>query len=110
MRPLLCVGIMTLCVGCAPAKGPFVQDGIRIVPPVMQEGHGNIEKITKYNDGGTTLIKIADAKGKKFDVYFDHRIGTKTPGAVYLIDYPDKSTSVLVVNQQDFRRKIPVFE
>jgi hypothetical protein len=45
----------------------------------MQEGHGNIEKITKYNDGGTTLIKIADAKGKKFDVYFDHRIGTKTP-------------------------------
>ena len=76
----------------------------------QEEGDNHTQKLTAFNDGGTKLIKIRDAEGKRFDVYFDHRISTTTPGAVYLIDYPGKTKSVLVVNQRDFSQKIRVFE
>jgi hypothetical protein len=56
------------------------------------------------------MFRITDAEGKKFDIYFDHRISTTTPGAVYLVDYPGRPTSVRVLDLQDFRRKIGVFE
>jgi hypothetical protein len=113
IRALLVIGLIALCVGCAHTHGPFVQDGIRIVPPVTQEGQdkgGQTFTLSVFNDGGTRWIKITDAEGRKFDVYIDHRIDTKTPGAIYLFEYPGKSNSVLVVNQRDFRQKIGAFE
>jgi hypothetical protein len=109
MKALLVIGFTAFCVGCVHTHGPFVQDGIRIVPPVTQEGHDKDTQtftLSMFNDGGTRWIKITDAEGQKFDVYIDHRIDTKTPGAIYLIDYPGKSNSVRVVNQGDFRQKI----
>ena len=110
MKPLLSTAVIALCVGCAHASGPFVQDGIRIVPPVTREGHDDIERIGVFNDGGTQLFKITDAKGKQFEIYIDHRIGSPTPGAIYLRAYPDKPQSVRVLNQREFERKIGVFK
>ncbi len=104
---------MALCAGCATATSPFVQNDIRIVPPVTQEGHDKATqtgKITLFNEGGTQWIKIIDAEGKQFDVYIDHRIGSTTPGAIYLHAYPDKSNSVQVLNEREFKRKIGVGE
>jgi hypothetical protein len=66
--------------------------------------------VRAFNDGGTKCIKITDAEGQRFDVYIDHRIGTKTPGAIYLFDYPGKPGSVRVVDQQSFKKKIGDFE
>jgi hypothetical protein len=113
MKALLAIGVLALCVGCANTHGPFVQDGIRIVSPVTQDGHDQDTRaftVSIFNDGGTRRIKITDAEGKKFDVYIDHRIDTKTPGAVYLIDYPGKPNSVRIVNQWEFKQKVGELE
>src|SRR5262245_10386592 len=100
MRALLAIAVLALCVGCAHTRGAFVQDGIKIVPPVIEEGHDTGTQtfsVSLFNDGGTRWIKITDAEGRKFDVYVDHRIGSTTPGAIYLNEYPGKSNSVMVV-------------
>jgi len=112
MKTLLSL-IMPLCAGCVNTTSPFVQNDIRIVPPVAQQGYDSttgIEKIKVINDGGTQLFKITDAEGKQFDIYIDHRIGSPTPGAIYLRAYPDKPQSVRVLNQREFERKIGVFK
>ena len=110
MRALLVIGFISLCVGCAHTHGPFVQAGIRIVPPVEQQHDQGDIVIHAFNDGGTKCITITDAAGQKFDVYIDHRLDTKTPGAIYLIDYPGKSDSVRIVDEQDFKKKIGDFK
>jgi len=110
MKPLLSIAVIAVCVGCAYATGPFVQDGVRIVPPVTREGHDDIESLGIFNDGGTHLFKITDAEGNHFDIYIDHRIDSPTPGAIYLRAYPDKPQSVRVLNQREFERKIGVFK
>ena len=105
------VGIAAFCIGCVHTHPAFVQGSIRIVPPVRQEeGENHTRRVDLFNDGGTKMFRITDAEGKKFDIYFDHRISTTTPGAVYLVDYPGRPTSVRVLDLQDFRRKIGVFE
>lgn len=104
---------LALCGGCASRPTPFVQGDIKIVPPVTDDGHVKGSAITEmnlFNDGGTRWIKITDAEGHKFDVYLDHRIDTKTPGAIYLMAHPNYSNSVYVVNQKEFRRKTGVRE
>jgi len=110
MKPLLSTTVIAICVGCAHADGPFVQGGIRIVPPVTREGHDDIESLGIFNDGGTHLFKITDAEGNHFDIYIDHRIDSPTRGAIYLRAYPDKPQSVRVLNQREFERKIGVFK
>ena len=81
-------------------------DGIRIVPPVTQEGYDKAtgtSTLNLFNDGGTRWIKIIDAEGKRFDVYIDHRLvsnesdgfsETRTSGGVYLMAYLGHSNSV----------------
>jgi len=91
MKTLLSLVIMALYGGCVSTTSPFVQNDIRIVPPVTQEGYdgtSGIGKLTVFNDGGTQLVKIRDAEGKQFDVYIDHRINSRTLGAIYLRAYP----------------------
>jgi len=112
-KPSLAIIIAALSLGCARTHAPYVQDGIRIVPPVTCDGYDPNAPTTpmiSYNDGGTKLVKITDATGQKFDVYIDHRIDTKTPGAIYLLDYPGKSNSVPVVNLRDLKQRIGDFE
>jgi hypothetical protein len=112
MRTCLFIAALLFC-GCVHTNGPFVQDGIRIVPPVSEEGSDPVSHtltFSLFNDGGTRWVKITDAEGKKFDVYIDHRINSPTPAAIYLNAYPGKPDSVLVVDQKDFRKKIGVFE
>ena len=113
MKAFLAIGFIIVCVGCAHTHGPFVQNGVRIVPPVKQEGSDtDAQTVTLniFNDGGTRWIKITDAEGNKFDVYVDHRIETKTPGAIYLFEYPGKSNSVRIVNQREFKQKLHFVE
>jgi hypothetical protein len=109
MKALFAIVVTALSLGCGHTRGPFVQDGIKINPPITQEGDDKetkTSKVTKFNDGGTRWIKIKDAEGRKFDVYIDHRIGTTTPGAIYLMDYPGNSNSVRVADQRDFKQKL----
>jgi hypothetical protein len=99
--------IFALLISSLHAEEPFVQGPIRIVPPVHQEeGEHRTVKANLFNDGGTKMAKITDAEGKTFEIYIDHRIGSKTPGAIYLIDYPGTRKSVRVMNEGDFRHKI----
>jgi hypothetical protein len=119
MKAPLLFFALALCAGCAHTHEPFVQDGIRIVPPVT-EGYdkaAGTSTLNLFNDGGTRWVKITDAEGKKFDVYFDHRLVrnesggfSKTSGGIYLMAYPGHSNSVWVVNQQDFKKKIGDFK
>jgi len=60
-------------------------------------------------DGGTQPGRFTDARGRTFDFYIDHRIGTTTPGAIYLNAYPQKPKSVRVIDQTEFKQKL-VFE
>jgi len=98
------------------SPAPFIQDGIRIVPPVIRD---ETNSLNFFNDGGTQLFKITDAAGKKFDVYVDHRLVSdgaggfaqdKGSGDIYLLAYPGNSNSVRVINQHEFRKKIGDFK
>jgi hypothetical protein len=55
-------------------------------------------------------VRIKDAAGKCFDIYVDHRLDSRTPGAFYLRHYPGKPGSLRVINQRDFQRKIGVIQ
>jgi hypothetical protein len=106
LKTLLALLASIVCVGGANANTAFIQGRITIVPPVTQEHSGRGYRVDLYNDGGTKRIKLTDAAGKEFDVYIDHRIGTATPGAIYLFDYPGKPHSVRVRDEHDFDQKI----
>jgi hypothetical protein len=113
VKALLSILSMILCGGCVNTTGVFVQGNIRVVPPVTQLGYDtatHIEKIGVFNDGGTHSFTIRDATGKQFDVYVDHRIGSPTPGAIYLHAYPGEPGSVRIVDQREFKHKIRSFE
>ena len=113
MKTLPSFLLIALCAGCASTTSPFVQNDIRIVPPVTQLGYDGATQtrtIALFNEGGTRWIKMRDAEGKQFDVYIDHRIGSTTPGAIYLLAYPDKSNSVRVLNEREFKRRVAFVE
>ncbi len=113
----------------------FVQGQIRITPPVTREKDRRGEPIFSiYNDGGTRRIPIRDAKGRRFDVFIDHRIGhsdpsyeiglsksnsvrvvhppksMRTDGHIYPNAYPGETNSVRVIHPDEFKRKVGDFE
>jgi hypothetical protein len=90
-----------LVAGCVSASNhDFVQGWIRITPPVQFD----MTPTAPAADGGTLSGSFVDAKGRKFDYYIDHRLDTKTPGAIYLRDYPGRWRSVRVKNEVEFRK------
>ena len=100
MKPALLILLAAILAGCARTdSSAFIQGSIRIVSPVQQVGLGAV-----MEDGGTTQYAIKDAAGKSFDVFTDYRLGTKTPGAIYLVAYPGKAQSVRVTNEVEFRK------
>lgn len=114
MKVLIALLTCLVFVSCATSPKPFVQGDIRIVPPVQQESSEDGQRFsTHYNDGGTVKIQITDVTGTQFDVFFDHRILTTEtgdikfePGTIYLNAYPERSGSVLVLDQKRFRDSI----
>lgn len=92
-----------ILAGCASAPGTdFVQGRIRITPPIQFDQ----TPTPVMADGGTFGSSFIDAKGRKFDYYIDHRLDTKTPGAMYLFNYPGRWRSVRIKNEADFRHKL----
>ena len=93
-----------LLTGCAltPTKD-FVQGSVRMTPPIQQETEVQFAII---GDGGTAPGRFTDAKGRAFDYYIDHRIHTKTPGAIYLNACPGEPKSIRVKNEAEFRQKL----
>ncbi|HTR43593.1 MAG TPA: hypothetical protein VMH87_18425 [Pseudomonadales bacterium] len=79
----------------------YIQGSIRITPPIHTEF-----SLWALSDGGTLNGTITDAKGRTFPVFIDHRLRTKTPGAIYLMAYPNESGSVLIRNEQEFKQKL----
>jgi len=89
----------------------FVQGDIRITPPVAREKDRKGEGVLWiYNEGGTRKIPLHDAKGRSFDVFIDHQIGSPTPGAIYLNAYPRESNSIRVLRPDEFRQKVGDFD
>lgn len=111
MKKMIVFAIFVLSTGltgCAQQATPFVQDNIKIVPPIK---HAKIQP--GLDDGGTIRATITDAGGKTFIIYIDKRAmagGNKTRGDVYLNAYPSESNSVHVLNQREFRQKIGDFD
>jgi hypothetical protein len=102
MKHLQVLMVLAFCAGCTSGGQEFVQGAIRIATPVTWETN----KIARFWDGGTLLIPIRDAAGKEFDVYFDHRLESPTPGAIYLNGHPGESHSIRVLDAVGFRRKV----
>jgi hypothetical protein len=96
--------VLALFAGCAhtPTKD-FVQGSVRITPPIHQD---TTVQCVIIRDGGTQPGRFTDAKGRTFDFYIDHRIGTKTPGGIYLNAYPGERKSVRIRNEAEFRQKL----
>jgi len=92
-----------LLAGCVspPPSADFFQSGIRITPPVHTAFYSTI-----MADGGTAEGTIIDAKGRTFPVFIDHRLGTETPGAIYLMAYPGRWGSVRIRNEAEFKQKL----
>ena len=102
MRAPTHIVLVAALAGCSPKQSDdFVQGPIRIVPPVERVGPD-----AAYADGGTRRFVVKDATGMTFDIYVDNRLGTKTPGAIYLFAYPRERQSVRVENQSDFSEKV----
>jgi len=117
LRTIFPVLIASLVAGCSSshpvtsvptqtrATNAFVLNGIKIVAPLR---HAHLS--AGFDDGGTMPGSLTDAAGMTFRFYIDHRIGTKTPGDIYLNAYPSDPKSVHVLDQQEFREKIGHFE
>jgi len=102
MKPTILIVSAVLLAGCArTTTSDFVQGSIRIVPPVSRVGSG-----AAMEDGGTVMFTVKDASGKTFDIYVDHRLTTKTPGAIYLLAYPADRGSIRIQNEAEFRQKV----
>lgn len=96
----------SLIVTTRKSAQPYIQGNIQIVPPVHQERDekGNLVT-TSFNDGGTKMITIIDARGFKFDVYFDNRLKDGR-GLIYLNSYPGENNSMPVEQQTEFQDRI----
>jgi hypothetical protein len=95
----------------ATTSSDFVQEGILITPPVTRERDSHSQPVVWiYHDGGTRRVPIRDAQRRSFDVFIDHKIGTTTPGAIYLNAYPAETNSVRVVHPNEFKQKVGDFD
>ena len=99
--------LLGLVAGCAHTETKdFVQGSIRIIritPPIHKD---TTAQYVTLNDGGTQPGMFTDAKGRTFEFYIDHRIGTKTPGAIYVNAYPGEPGSVRIRDEAEFRKKL----
>ena len=64
--------------GCVKAGPEFVEDGMRVALPAVPELTNGI------HDGGSIVVTIRDAKGRRFWVHYDHGMGSPTRGAIFL--------------------------
>jgi hypothetical protein len=107
MKTLPILLLAVLLVGCLhlPTSKDFFQGWTRITPPIQMET--NIS-FASFKDGGTRSGRFTDAKGRVIDYYIDHRIGTKTPGDIYLHHYPDEYfwSYVRIKNKPEFIEKL----
>ena len=103
MKPIQTAIFLALLTGCAhqPSQD-FVQGNLRITPPIQQDALS----YALLSDGGTQPGRFTDARGRVFEFFIDHHIGTKTPGAIYLNAYPGEPHSVQVKNEAEFRQKL----
>ncbi|MEI9864442.1 MAG: hypothetical protein WDN00_07785 [Limisphaerales bacterium] len=93
---------MSFLAGCASTRGTdFVQDNIRITPPINAELSPWV-----LTDGGTAQGTITDAEGRTFPFFVDHRIGSKTLGSIYLMAYPNDRDSIRIRNESEFKQKL----
>jgi hypothetical protein len=99
---LVSVGLGAGCI--SHSNHDFVQGWIRITPPVQVDMTPSIPAA----HGGTLRGSFVDAKGRKFDYYIDHRLGTKTPGVIYLRDYPGRWRSVRVRSEAEFKETLGI--
>jgi hypothetical protein len=86
----------------------YVDSNIHIVLPVhLAKSKDGYFPESNFNDGGTRMISIIDASGKKFDVYIDHRLEKKKQwGTVYLFAYPETPNSIRLTKQKAFKSQI----
>ena len=72
---LLSLVTCLICASCTSQREAFVQDDITITTPVEQTKDSNGKPFVRdWADGGKTMIRITDAAGKQFDIYFDRRL------------------------------------
>lgn len=90
--PILLLLVLSIAGCTKPATKDFVQGDIRLTPPLERLSLAVLE------DGGSVQGKIRDARGRLFDIFIDNRLGTKTPGAVYLGGEPGDPKAVLITN------------
>ncbi len=98
--------LLVMLMGCAetqPNPNVFVQGNINIFLPVTKDPDGTSGI---FSDGGTLSFAVKDATGQSFMIFEDHRIKTKTPGAIYLNAHPNEPDTIYIKNQADFRRRV----
>jgi hypothetical protein len=103
MKPKLALLTLALVVGCTKtATVDLVQGDLRLSPPIEKLDLGVLE------DGGSVKGKIKDAQGRTFDVFIDYRLGTKSPGTVYLNGNPGDPKAVLFTNGAALKQMLGV--
>jgi hypothetical protein len=103
MKSKLALLTLALVAGCTKAATEdLVQGNLRLTPPVQKLDLGVLE------DGGSLKGRIKDAKGRTFDIFIDYRLGTKTPGAVYLNGEPGDPKGELFTNGAAIKQMLGV--
>ena len=80
----------------------LVQGAITITPPLQR-----LEMLVA-EDGGSVEGHFKDAKGRMFQIFIDYRLGTKTPGAVYLGGEPGDPKAVFITNGAAIKQMLGV--
>jgi hypothetical protein len=95
------------CPGNAWPQGPAAPPQERVnlvrqmyekVPPLIFEVAEPVQlvKATMYEDGGTIVVQLKDAKGKELAVILDRKIGSSTRESMFVSYVPNSKEPVLL--------------
>ena len=94
--------------GCVKAGREFVEDGMRVALPAVPE------QTNAIHDGGSIIVTIRDAKGRRFWVHYDHGSGSPNRGAIFLSHLDDNGSPsprrLRVANVAEFRSRVGDFD
>jgi hypothetical protein len=81
-----------------PARVQLVRQMYEKVPPLIFDVVEPVQlvKATMYEDGGTIVVELKDAKGKHFATILDRKFGSPTRESMFVFSVPFARTPVLL--------------
>jgi hypothetical protein len=102
--------LILVCVGCATAPAPYIQDGLVIVPPVKMLSDDDVillNPASAASEREAWWLKCQDGEGKIFYYFMNH--WSDPPGEYFICNvskHPEVTNSVKVLDKKKFLRAV----